>query len=45
VLTLRELRVRVERPGFRTRSFVVVTTLLGPVTYPRGELAALYRAL
>jgi hypothetical protein len=44
VMTMRELRVRVEQPGFRTRSFVVVTTLLDPGTFPRGELAGLYRA-
>jgi len=44
VMAMRELRVRVEQPGFRTRSFVVVTTLLDPGAFPRGELAALYRA-
>ena len=40
VMTMRELRVRVEQPGFRTRSFVVVTTLLDPEAFPRRELAA-----
>jgi Transposase DDE domain len=44
VMTMRELRVRVERPGFRTRSLVVVTSLLDPGAFPRGELAGLYRA-
>jgi hypothetical protein len=44
VMVMRELRVRVEQPGFRTRSFVVVTTLLDPAAFPRDELAALYRA-
>jgi len=44
VMTMRELRVRVEQPGFRTRSFVVVTTLLDPEAFPRRELAAVYRA-
>jgi hypothetical protein len=44
VMTMRELRVRVEQPGFRTRSLVVVTTLLDPGTFPRGESAGLYRA-
>ena len=29
-LAMRELRVRVDKPGFRTRSFVVVTSLLDP---------------
>jgi hypothetical protein len=43
-MVMRELRVRVEQPGFRTRSFVVVTTLLDPEAFPRRELAALYRA-
>ena len=42
-MTMRELRVRVGRPGFRTRSFVVVTTLLDPAAFPAEELASLYR--
>ena len=29
-ITIREVRFRVEQPGFRTRSIVVVTTLLDP---------------
>ena len=44
VMTMRELRVRVEQPGFRTKSFVVVTTLLDPEAFGRRELAGLYRA-
>jgi hypothetical protein len=44
VLPMRELRVRVEKPGFRTRSFVVVTSLTDPAAYPREDLAGLYRA-
>jgi hypothetical protein len=43
-LVMRELRVRVDRPGFRTRQFVVVTSLLDAEVYPRAELAGLYRA-
>ena len=43
VLTMRELRVRLDKPGFRTRVFVVVTTLLDPGAFPRGELEWLYR--
>src|SRR5581483_2991530 len=43
-MAMRELRVRVGRPGFRTKSFVVVTSLLDPGAFPRGELAGLYRA-
>jgi hypothetical protein len=36
--------VRIDKKGFRTRQFVVVTSLLDPVTYPAKELAGLYRA-
>jgi hypothetical protein len=43
-LTVREARLSVGRPGFRTRVPVVTTTLLGPGEYPRAELAALDRA-
>jgi hypothetical protein len=43
-LTVREVRFRVEQPGFRTRSVVVVTTLLDPEQASREELASLYRA-
>jgi hypothetical protein len=43
VLAMRELRVRVDKPGFRTRVFVVVTTLLDPAAFPAAELAGLYR--
>jgi hypothetical protein len=44
VLLMRELKVRVDKPGFRTKVFVVVTTLLDPEAFPRQELAGLYRA-
>ncbi len=43
-ITVRETRFRVEQPGFRTRSVVVVTTLLDPGQASREELASLYRA-
>jgi hypothetical protein len=43
-ITVREARFRVDRPGFRTRSVVVVTTLLDPRQATREELAELYRA-
>ena len=43
-ITVREARFRVEQPGFRTRSVVVVTTLLDPEQAGREELASLYRA-
>jgi len=42
-LTLREVRVRVVQSGFRTRSLVVVTTLLDAEKYPPEEIAVLYR--
>jgi Transposase DDE domain len=43
VLVMRELRVRIEQAGFRTKSLVVVTSLLDAELYPRAELATLYR--
>ena len=43
-IVVREARIRVKQPGFRTRSIVVVTTLLDPAQYPKEELALLYRA-
>src|SRR5262249_6838937 len=43
-VTVREVRVRVEQPGFRTRSTVVVATLLDPEQATKEELASLYRA-
>jgi hypothetical protein len=44
VLPMREVKVRVDKPGFRTKVFVVVTTLLDPEAFPQPELAGLYRA-
>ena len=41
-LRLRELRYRVQKPGFRTRDVTLVTTLLDPHKYSKEELAALY---
>jgi hypothetical protein len=43
-ITIREARIRVEQPGFRTRSIVVVTTLLDPERTTKADLATLYRA-
>src|SRR5262245_20936388 len=43
-LTLRELRYDVGRPGYRTRSVTLVTTLLDAGAYPPGSLADLYGA-
>lgn len=41
-LTLRMIRLRVAVAGFRTKSVVLVTTLLDPEAYPAGELRELY---
>jgi hypothetical protein len=43
-LTVRELRVSVEQLGFRTRSIIVVTTLLDRQEFAKSDLAQLYRA-
>src|SRR5947209_19857607 len=43
-VTVRETRVRVRQPGFRTRSLVVVTTLLDPEQVTKEDLATRYRA-
>ncbi len=42
-LTLREIGIRVVQKGMRTRSLVVVTTLLDAETYLAEEIALLYR--
>jgi hypothetical protein len=42
-LRLREVRVRVEQTGFRTREVIVVTTLVDADQYPAAEIAKLYR--
>jgi hypothetical protein len=42
-LTLREVRIRVAQRGFRTKSLVVVTTLLDAQQYSAEEIALLYR--
>jgi hypothetical protein len=41
-LEVRELRVHVREPGFRTASFVVVSTLTDAVAYPKADIAELY---
>lgn len=43
-LTIRELRIRVEQPGFRTKAIIVVTTLLDPEAFTKSDLAQIYRA-
>ena len=42
--TIRETRVRVQQPGFRSRSMIVVTTLLDAEEVTAHDLAGLYRA-
>ena len=41
-LSVREVRFRVDRPGYRTREIVVATTLSDATTYTRGDVAELY---
>jgi hypothetical protein len=41
-LSLRQIKITVDRPGFRTKEFYIVTTLLDPIAYPASELARLY---
>lgn len=43
-LTVREARIRVEQPGFRVRTLIVVTTLLDADEFTKDDLAQLYRA-
>ncbi len=43
-MVVREFQVRVGRPGFRTESFTVVTTLTDAKAYARDDMAELYRA-
>lgn len=43
-VTVRETRIRVRQPGFRSKSIVVVTTFLDPKQMTREDLAFLYRA-
>jgi hypothetical protein len=42
-LAVREVRVRVPLPGFRTKVLVVVTTLLDPEPWAPADVALLYR--
>jgi len=41
-LTLRMVRLEVKLKGFRSRTIVIVTTLLDPVAYPGEKIRALY---
>ena len=42
-LTVREVRIHVVQPGFRSRTIVIVTTILDPKQASKEELADLYR--
>jgi hypothetical protein len=41
-LVVRILRLRVEKPGFRTRELTIVTTLLDAELYPAAEILEVY---
>jgi hypothetical protein len=41
-ILLRQIKVQVDQPGIRTKSFHIVTTLLDPVEYPATEITQLY---
>ena len=41
-LTLRQIKVTIDNPGFRTQELYIITTLLDPAQYPAQELADLY---
>ena len=41
-IEVREIHVQVDRPGFRTESFVVVTTLTDAEEYAKDDIAELY---
>jgi len=43
-IKVREVHVRVSEPGFRSESFVVVTTLTDATTYTEEDIAELYHA-
>jgi len=41
-LLLRQIKVDVEQPGFRVKSFYIITTLLDPLVYPAKDITELY---
>ena len=43
-LTVRECRMQVTQPGFRTEMLLIATTLLEPNEFTKDDLATLYRA-
>jgi len=42
-VTVREARVYIKTPGFRTKEIIIVTNLLDPMEYTKEDLADLYR--
>lgn len=42
-VTVREARVYIKTPGFRTKEIIIVTNLLDPMAYTKEDLADLYR--
>ena len=42
-VAVREARIHIKQPGFRTKVIVIVTNLLDPIRYPNEALADLYR--
>ena len=42
-VTVREMRIRVEQAGFRTKEVIIVTTLLDPTEFSKQDLADLFR--
>jgi len=43
-LTVRECRIHIEQAGFRSKSIIVVTTLLDAKEFTKEDIGALYRA-
>lgn len=41
-LMVRECKIDIKQPGFRTKEIIIVTTLLDPVLYTKEDLANLY---
>lgn len=41
-LVVRECKIDIKQPGFRTKEIIIVTTLLDPVLYTKEDLANLY---
>jgi hypothetical protein len=42
-VTVREARISIKQPGFRTKEITIVTNLLDPMEYTKEDLADLYR--